>query len=187
VVAKGAMIISEIGLEDQLAALKTKAFDAFSKQAMEGAQHALANAANPLRLNFFSAAMRILYEHMMGVLAPIEQVKQCSWFVEEREDKAPTRGQRIAFAIQGGLDDDFVKNALSLDLTSLRKKLLGAVDDLSKHIHGREDTIILDMAAQNAAAKVTIEALDHFFEVYRDCRSAILDPTEEKLDEAYTY
>ncbi|WP_342740023.1 hypothetical protein [Bradyrhizobium sp. B117] len=45
-----------------------------------GAQHALADAANPLRLNFFSTAMRILFEHMMGTLAPVDQVVQTEWF-----------------------------------------------------------------------------------------------------------
>ena len=57
---------------------------------------------NPLRLNFFSTAMRILFEHMMGTLAPVDQVVQTEWFVSEREGNVPTRGQRIVFAIQGG-------------------------------------------------------------------------------------
>jgi hypothetical protein len=82
-------------LNDQLAALKPKAIDDFSRTTITGAQHALADAANPLRLNFFSTAMRILFEHMMGTLAPIDQVVQTEWFVSEREGNAPTRGQRI--------------------------------------------------------------------------------------------
>src|SRR5690349_364285 len=129
-------------LNDQLTALKPKALDDFSRTTLTGAQHALADIANPLRLNFFSTAMRILFEHMIGTLAPVDQVVQSEWFVSEREDKLPTRWQRIVFAIQGGLSDDFVKNALQLDITPLRRKLIKAVDNLSKHVHGREDTII---------------------------------------------
>ncbi|WP_197033717.1 hypothetical protein [Bradyrhizobium sp. URHD0069] len=50
----------------------------------EGAQHALVDTANPLRLNFFCAAMRILFEHMIGTLAPVDQVTKAEWFVAER-------------------------------------------------------------------------------------------------------
>ncbi|MGD5639523.1 hypothetical protein QUT17_22555, partial [Xanthomonas citri pv. citri] len=78
-------------LNNQLDALKPKAIDAFSRSAIAGAQHALADLANPLRLNFFSTAMRILFEHMIGTLAPIAEVTQSEWFVSERTDNVPTR------------------------------------------------------------------------------------------------
>lgn len=89
-------------LNDQLAALKPKAIDDFSRTTITGAQLALADVANPLRLNFFSTAMRILFEHMMGTLAPVDQVVQTEWFVSEREGNAPTRGQRIVLPSRAG-------------------------------------------------------------------------------------
>jgi hypothetical protein len=146
-------------LNDQLDALKPKAIDAFSRSAIAGAQHALADMANPLRLNFFSTAMRILFEHMIGTLAPVEQVAQSEWFVAERSDNVPTRWQRIVFAIQGGMSDSFVKSTLQIDTTPLRQKLIKAVDNLSKHVHGREDTIIEGNDEQDVAASAAIEAL----------------------------
>ncbi len=66
--------MSKSSLDEQLIALKHKVFDTFSRLAIEGAQHALATTDNPLRLNFFSTAMRILFEPMMDPLAPAEQV-----------------------------------------------------------------------------------------------------------------
>jgi hypothetical protein len=169
---------------DQLDALKPKAIDAFSRSAIAGAQHALADMANPLRLNFFSTAMRILFEHMIGTLAPVEEVKQSKWFVAERPDNVPTRWQRIVFAIQGGMTDSFVKGSLQIDTMPLRQKLIKAVDNLSKHVHGREDTIIEGNDEQDAAASAAIEALGTFLDTYHECRSTILDAISEELDDA---
>lgn len=171
-------------LDDQIAALKPKALDDFSRATITGAQHALADAANPLRLNFFSTAMRILFEHMMGTLAPIDHVAQSEWFVPEREDKIPTRWQRIVFAIQGGLSDDFVKNTLEINIAPIRKKLIKAVDNLSKHVHGREDTIIEKRDEQDVAASGAIEALGKFLDTYHACRTTILDAIQQELDNA---
>jgi hypothetical protein len=50
----------------QLADLEKQALDEFSRLTIAGARSALVDIENPLRLNFFSAAMRILFEHMMG-------------------------------------------------------------------------------------------------------------------------
>ncbi len=171
-------------LQERLLALKPIAIDAFSRLAIDGAQHALADNMNPLRFNFFSTAVRILFEHMMGKLAPIDQVKQSAWFVAEKEDGNPTRGQRIAFAIQGGLADSFVKDQLNVAVHPLRKKLLIAVDDLSKHVHGREETIISGAEEQDAEANKAIDALQIFLATYHECRSAIVDPIQEQLDDA---
>jgi hypothetical protein len=63
-----------------IATLKPKAVDQFSSWVIDGAERALADEENPLRLNFFSTAMRILFEHMMDTLAPSDQVIQCPWF-----------------------------------------------------------------------------------------------------------
>jgi len=73
-------------LDDQLSALLPKAVDPFSRSAIEGAQHTLVDTANPLQRNFFCSAMRILFEHMIGTLAPVDQVKKTEWFVAERAD-----------------------------------------------------------------------------------------------------
>ena len=178
------MTDSNSSLEEQLSGLKPKALDAFSRSAIDGARHALADSDNPLRLNFFSCAMRILFEHIMGTLAPLDKVQKCSWFVKEKEDGSPTRGQRIVFAIQGGLADPFVKNQLNVDIAPLRKRLIYAVDNLSKHVHGREDTIISDMEEQDREACAIIDALRNFMETYHECRSAIVNPIQQELDDA---
>ena len=151
---------------------------------MEGAKRALADADNPLRLNFFSTAIRILFEHMMDALSPTDQVTQCSWFKPERPNGKPTRGQRITFAIQGGLSEDFVSEKLDIDPAPLREQVLRAVDELSKHVHGRENTIICDPETQKKIAAQTIAAMADFMAQVSDCRAAVLGPIAEALDSA---
>ena len=65
----------------------------------------LAGQRNPLRLNFFSTAMRILLERMIG--HAIAKISGGDVFGSslERVDGKPTRGQRVLFAIQGELGD----------------------------------------------------------------------------------
>jgi hypothetical protein len=128
--------------------------------------------------------MRILFEHMMGALAPIHEVKKSGWFVAQKEDGSPTRWQRVVFAIQGGLPDRLVVDALSVDIEPLRRRLLSAIDDLSKHVHAREDTIVREIVDQDREASAAIEALSILLQTYHECRSAILSPIQEALDEA---
>jgi hypothetical protein len=168
-----------------VAALKPKTVDQFSSCVIDGAERALADEANPLRLNFFSTAMRILFEHMMDTLAPNDQVIQCQWFKREegKRDK-PSRSERILFAIQGGLSEEFVREELHIDTSPLRSRLLSAIDELSKHIHGRVNTIIVDARAQDKIAAATVAAMGAFIDAMRECRTAVLEPIAEALDEA---
>jgi hypothetical protein len=56
-------------LNQQLETLKPNAIDDFSRSCLEAARRALEDGESPLRFNFFSTAMRILFEHMMDTLA----------------------------------------------------------------------------------------------------------------------
>jgi len=169
-------------LSERLKGLKKLAPDKFSLAALEGAGRTIADIDNPLRLNFFSTAMRILFEHVTTTLARNDEVVRCSWFRTEQDSGKPTRWQRATFAIQGGFSDEFVTGNLGVDPRPLRKRLLSAIDDLSKHVHGRENTIILDRDEQNAFAIGTVDAMAAFLEAVHDCRAAVLEPIEEELD-----
>jgi Predicted pPIWI-associating nuclease len=171
-------------LDEQLAALKPKAIDDFSRSCLEGARRALGDRQNPLRINLFSAAMRILFEHMMDTMAPIDEVLRSPWFKPEKDDGKPTRGQRIVYAIQGGPSEDFVRDNLKVDAAPLRKRLLAAVDECSKQVHAREYTVIADPDQQDAMAAATIAAVGDLLDAVHFCRRAILEPIVETLDDA---
>lgn len=170
-------------LLEKIEALQANAFDGFFRNTLEGAQCALDDRDNPLRLNFFSLAMRILFDHTMGTMAPNDMVVQCAWFTPERDRNKPTRKQRVMFAIQGGLSDAFVIRTLNVNPSPFRKRLLKTVNELSKHVHGRESTIVLNPAEQDNEAEATIEAMASYFDAVHDCRDAILDPIRQALDD----
>src|SRR6202051_3163930 len=169
-------------LGETVAALKLKIDDQFSGWAIEGSLRALADHENPLRLNFFSTGMRILFEHLMNTLSPEDEVVKASWFTPERRDGKPSRGQRVFFAIQGGLSETFVKDELKVDLPPLRTCLTDAFAELSKHVHGGENTIIRDQAGQDTVAERTAAAMGAFLDALRECREAVLKPIAEALD-----
>jgi hypothetical protein len=171
-------------MNDMLEALKAKVGDDFSHATIDAAGRALADTANPLRANFFATAMRILYEHTMGVLAPQVEVKDCAWFKAERDDGEPTRVQRIKYSIHGGFSEEFVSEKLNVDPAALSKRFIGAVDELSKHVHGRANTVITDKAEQDAFAVETLQAMAEFFDAATEARAAIVGPIEDALNDA---
>lgn len=170
--------------DDSIDGIRAKVADQFSRQVIEGAAHALHSKGNPLRLTFFSTAMRMLFEHLMDTLAPSDRVRDCVWFQAQTENGRPTRRQRIMYAIQGGLTDEFVKEELDVDPEPLRKALLAAIDALSKHIHGRETSIINERAEQDAFAEATLAEMEAFLDAMRACRDAVLSPISDELDDA---
>jgi len=171
-------------LAETVAALRLKVDDQFSGWAIDGALRALTDSENPLRLNFFSTGMRILFEHLMDTLSPEDEVVKTSWFTPERDDGKPSRGQRVLFAIQGGLSEAFVKEKLKVDLPPLRKRLTDAFAELSKHVHGSENTIIRDQVEQDTVAERTAVSMGSFLDALRECREAVLKPIADALDSA---
>lgn len=175
--------IPALSLDARLRALIPRAFDGYSKQVLEGAAGVLADRGNPIRLNLFSVAIRMFFEHLMDGLAPAAEVTACPWFRLEPNQNKPTRKQRIQYCLQGGLSDAFVKSELSIDPAPLRKRLMDGFDNLSKHVHGRPETVVWDVLKQDAEADDAIGAIEALFDAYHDGRAMLLDPLAEGLDE----
>ncbi|WP_133244715.1 hypothetical protein [Caulobacter radicis] len=171
-------------LKAKLDELRALAPDAFSIDAIEGAERALADADNPLRLNFFSAAMRILSEHSLERMAPDDQVKDCVWFSPEQDNGNPTRSQRVKFAIQGGLTDELVREQLKIEVRPLERVVSAAFKELSKQVHARENTIVTDCDEQDAQAGELLDSLLEFFIAVEDAKASILKPIRDELDDA---
>ena len=95
-----------------------------------------------------------------------------------------TRGQRISYAVQGGLDDAFVQNELVIDIDQMRKDFLKAIDRLSKFTHigpavfGVDDTMLEGVAAES------LDALISLFETIAECRSQVEKAVEDYVREA---
>lgn len=87
--------------EDRLAALAPLAPDDFFRITIEGAASVLRDRGNPLRLNLFSTAIRMLFEHVMGTLAPDAEVEACAWYKPIEGQAKPVRAQRIQYWLKG--------------------------------------------------------------------------------------
>lgn len=168
---------------DRLATLAPLAPDDFFRITIEGAASVLRDVANPLRLNLFSTAIRMLFEHVMGTLAPDADVAACPWYAPVDGQDKPVRAQRIQYWLQGGLSDDYLEDELGLAPDALRKRLLKAFNSLSKHVHGRADTLVRDPAGQETEAEATVSAVEELLHAYHDCRTALIEPLVEGLDE----
>lgn len=171
-------------LADRLAKLAPLAPDDFFRITIEGSASVLRDISNPLRLNLFSTAIRMLFEHVMGTLAPNDEVEACSWYAPVEGQSKPVRAQRIQYWLQGGLTDEFLENDLGADPVRLRKRLIKAFNDLSKHVHGRADTIVHDRDEQEGEAEAAIGAVEELLHAYQDCREALLEPLAESLDDS---
>lgn len=170
-------------LSERLDVLGAIAPDDFVRKGLASAAEILRNRALPLRLNLFAASVRMLLEHVMGPLAPTDQVEACSWYKPFEKEKKPIRAQRIQYWLQGGLSDDFLSETLNLEPAEMRKELLAAFNELSKHVHGRVDTVVDDPAAQDAEAAGIIDAIENLLTTYHDCRSELIEPLVDELDE----
>ena len=92
---------------------------------------------NKLRLNNFAYAMRELIRTVLERLAPDDEIVNAPWFEPNDKDKPDkvTRTQRIKYAIQGWLSDEFITETLGIDHSENDKQLRKSIDVLSKYIH----------------------------------------------------
>lgn len=166
-------------LDEQVAALP---LDDFSKLVVQGAMRVVADPANPIRLNLFAAAIRELFSHTLHRLAPDDEVKACDWFQFEKDLTKPTRRQKAKYATQGGLLDEFIRDA-GIDVEHLHDAVVKAIDLLSKYTHVREGVIVQDSAEIDAFVRNALESFIGLFESFAECRSQIKSAVFEQVND----
>ena len=104
------------------------------------------DTSNKLRLNNFAYSMRELIRVVLERLAPNEEVVNAPWFQpnDKEHPNKVTRSQRIKYAIQGWLSDDYVTNTLRIDHQDNDKELRKNIDELSKYTHVTESTFNIE-------------------------------------------
>lgn len=166
-----------------ISTLEAKLATEFEKKLFEAAINNLLDAYNPLRFNNFAYATRELVRHILFRLAPDAEVLACGWYRNETETEGGiSRKQRIVFAIQGGLTDNYVANTLKIDTVSIIKEIIGVVDNLSKHTHIEEVTIDIDIDKQDEYVTDTLESVSKLFQVVEKSRQAISESLIDHID-----
>lgn len=157
----------------------------FEHRLLDAAFSNLNDEGNILRFNNFSYSIRELSRHILYSLAPNRQVLECSWYKNEIPEKENgiTRGQRIKYAIQGGLDNQILSNQV-IDLEYIKKSqkaLKDSIDMLSKYTHINEDTFGIDQNDIEQKVFKVINSFKLFLNTIKECRKYIIEKIEEKL------
>lgn len=157
----------------------------FEKDLLEAALKNLEDGKNKLRLNNFAYAARELTRHYLKRLAPDAEVLNAPWFKpnDPKKPKAITREQRIKYAIQGYLSDDFRENVLKIDLNEVSKNLRTSIDDLSKYTHIEPETFDVDITTVTDVSYNIMEDTLRFFMTINEAQLRVGYAIDACIDE----
>lgn len=159
-------------------------------------QAAIANVddtSNKLRLNNFAYSMRELIRIVLERLAPDAEVLNAPWFKPNDKDHPDkvTRSQRIKYAIQGWLSDDYVTDTLRIDHQDNDKELRKNIDELSKYTHVTESTFNIEPVKITELALGVLCNVQLFLmnvaEARYQVQQAAIDCIDEEMIEEFYY
>lgn len=155
----------------------------FEKKLFEAAINNLLDAYNPLRFNNFAYATRELVRHILSRLAPDSEVLACDWYKNEMDrDDGITRGQRISYAIQGGLSDQYVAQTLRIDKAPIQRRIRDILKNLSKHTHIQPDTIDIAASVQDEYVSESLKAVQDLFSLIDDSWRSVSEALIDQID-----
>jgi len=174
------------GKQELITSLQTNLGTEFERSLFEAGINNLLDAYNPLRFNNFAYATRELVREILSRLAPKAEVLACSWYKNQTDKKdGITRNQRILYAIQGGLAENYVADKLQIDTDSIRTRIRDVIKTLNKHTHIQPETFDIDPVTQDEYVSEALEALRELFAVIAESRqsvsAALIDEIGEKL------
>lgn len=155
----------------------------FQKQLLDAAALSLREMDNPLRLNNFSTAFRELVRHVFDHFAPDDEIKKCAWYQPEPTSRTGvTRAHRVGFVIHGGIAPGYAREVLDIDVDSERKRVVKAIDALSKFTHVNPATF--GVAADEVESRVAdaCTALQNVLESAEVARKTLLAAIENAVE-----
>lgn len=145
----------------------------------------LSDTGNQLRFNNFAYAMRELSRHFLHRLAPDAEVVKCPWYknITKAEGKI-ARSERAAYAVHGGLSEEYVGETLGLDVEEINKRLKVSIDGLSRYTHIQEEVFGLPNEQVDALVQETTECFAGLFVAIERCHNDIVYKLHEAIDDA---
>lgn len=155
----------------------------FQRQLLDAAALSINALDNPLRLNNFSTAFRELVRHVFDHLAPDEEIKKCEWYEPELTSRTGvTRAHRVGFVIHGGIAHDYARDVLEIDVDSERKRVVSAIDALSKFTHVNEATFGVPADEVDARVANACSALQNVLETADFARKTLVAAIEYAVE-----
>lgn len=148
---------------------------------------------NRLRLNNFAYSMRELTRHVLERLAPDAEVRQAPWFEVEDKNKPDmiTRAQRIKYAVQGWLSDEYMENVLKIDHAEDDKLFRKSIDTLSKYTHVNSQTFYINPVEVTEQSLEVLGSVQVFLMTVAEARlrvqRAAIDCIDEQMIEQFYY
>ena len=143
---------------------------------------------NPLRVNNFATGLRELTRLVLDYSAPEKSIKSCPWYVEEKNEHGKviiTRAQRIKYAVQAGLPDNFVASLL-VDVPETIRVFGDLTKRMNKLTHLTEETFGIDDYAADRFAGIALETFNLLLETIDDCRAQLHSAVEERAQDVLT-
>ena len=137
--------------------------------------------------------MRELIRVVLERLAPDAEVLNAPWFKPNDKDhpNKVTRSQRIKYAIQGWLSDDYVTNTLHIDHQDNDKELRKNIDELSKYTHVTKSTFNIEPVKITELALGVLCNVQLFLmnesEARNQVQRAAIDCIDEEMIEEFYY
>lgn len=163
---------------------KNLSLTTFENELLISSLQNLLDQNNKLRLNNFSYSIREFTRHVLKRLAPDEKVLNCIWFIPDnkKEPQKITRKQRIKYAIQGGLIDDYIENDLGIDVKYVSSVITNSIDILSKFTHIEPSSYNSEPKEIENISEEIMRSLLLFFKTIADCRNKIISSLEVNID-----
>ena len=161
----------------------------FQRDVFAAALKSFEQLDNPLRLNNFATGLRELSRILLSDLAPNESIKACGWYQREfNKDGTPTitRAQRVKYAVQAGLLDDFVQGTLLVDVEETITEFTQLIKRFNEHTHITESTFGTRKTAAKELANQSLEFFISLFETIDECRQQVLTELESHVRDAVT-
>src|SRR6266404_482515 len=165
-----------VSRDPKRAKIASRLITPFQKLVFAAAVQSLDQRGNPLRFNNFATNLRELGRIMLDGLAPDNNIKKCEWYVPAINDKGKetvTRAQRVKYAVQAGLTDDFVKNTLKIDVAPTVRKYTKLIEHLSDFTHVTEKVFGIKRSVEDQYVRDALTSFILVFQTIDDCRGRV--------------
>lgn len=158
----------------------------FQKQLFAAVIKSLQQLDNPLRANNFGTGLRELSRIILDDLAPEAAVTSCAWFKVESQNGSPTRSQRVRYAVQAGLMDDFVRDTLKVDVAKTINEFTEIIKGFNSLTHITPNTFGMSKTAAKKFANASLDVFISLFQAIDECHENILERLVTAANDAIT-
>jgi hypothetical protein len=159
----------------------------FERAVYDAALKSFNQLDNPLRVNNYATALRELGRIHLEAQAPDERIKQCAWFEQKyNELNKPVieRAQRVKYAVQGELEDEFVVETLGIEIEETVKAYTSLVSRLSSFTHITAKKFDLSTEEADKLAKEATEVFEKLFRLIEERRDETRKAAESEAQDA---